>query len=182
MPKIVALKEDWIKLGFKLFSEKGESGLIVDKMSDKLACNRSSFYWHFKSKKAFIKEIVNYWVESDTNQIIALTENRGDPSEKFKALVKLTFRKDPDMDFVFYLKRYAIKNPDIQTIIDKVDQRRMDYVKDIFFQMGHGEHAEPMAKAFYKYLIGHHEMIRYKSQSRNYHEEVLKELKEFIHY
>ena len=45
MPKIIAKKEDWIILGYKLFSEQGINGLVVEKMAQKLNVNKSSFYW-----------------------------------------------------------------------------------------------------------------------------------------
>ena len=35
---------------------------------------------------------------------------------------------------------------------------------------------------FYKYLIGYHEMIRYKKKSKNYIEELKIELNQFIKY
>ena len=70
MPKIVAQKKDWIELGYKLFSEQGISGVIIEKMSKKLKCNKSSFYWHFKTKKEFIEQLTEYWVDNETEQII----------------------------------------------------------------------------------------------------------------
>ena len=63
MPKIIAKKEDWIILGYKLFSKKGISGIVVEKMALKLSVNKSSFYWHFKTKKDF-KKTYNFIISS----------------------------------------------------------------------------------------------------------------------
>ena len=181
MPKIVAEKTDWVKLGFGLFAKHGEAGIIVDKMVRILKCNRSSFYWHFTSKKEFVKEIIDFWIDLDTEQIIVLTEKSGTPQEKFKALVKAVFREDPQMDFVFHIKRYARKDKSIQMQIDKVDNRRITYTASILKDLGHSpEEAFVKANLFYKYLIGHHEMLRYKKQPKNYVDEVLKDLRQFI--
>jgi len=181
MPKVVAEKNDWIKVGFGLFAKYGEAGIVVDKMVRILKCNRSSFYWHFKTKKAFIKEVVDFWVEFDTEQIILLTEKSGTASEKFEALVKAVFRKDPQMDFVFHIKRYARKDEAIQKIIDEVDNKRITYTASILSALGYtSEEALIKARIFYKYLIGHHEMMRYKKQSPNYVMEVMNELEAFI--
>ena len=54
MPKIIAKKEDWINLGYRLFAEQGVSGINVENMAKILKVNKSSFYWHFKTKKEFI--------------------------------------------------------------------------------------------------------------------------------
>ncbi len=178
MPKIVAEKADWIKLGFKLFADKGEAGIIVDKMADKLKCNRSSFYWHFSSREEFINRIVDHWVDTDTRQIIQLTNKEGTAQEKLKKLLEVTFRKDPFIDFVFYLKRYARKKKSIQNIIDDIDQQRIQYTAELFRELGMDkEDALIKANVTYKYLIGYHEMIRYKPQAADYAEKVYAELK-----
>lgn len=59
MPKIVAKKEDWIKLGYKRFADQGVSGINVEKMAKALKVNKSSFYWHFKTRKDFIEQLVD---------------------------------------------------------------------------------------------------------------------------
>ena len=76
-----------------------------------------------------------------------------------------------------------LKDKKIQTLIDKIDSQRIDYTKSILIEMGFSEN-EAFIKAilFYKYLIGYHEMIRYKKQNENYINEVKNELNQFIKY
>ena len=183
MPKIIAKKQDWINLGYRLFSEQGIKGIVVEKMAKKLKVNKSSFYWHFKTKKDFVTEIVSYWVSESTNQIISLTNSEKSGKEKFNKLIELSFKKDPFLDLNFFLKRYALKNKKIQSIIDKIDNQRIEYTKNILTEMGFTENeAKIKALLFYKYLIGYHEMIRYKKQSKNYAIEVKTEINQFIKY
>jgi AcrR family transcriptional regulator len=183
MPKIIAKKHDWINLGYKLFSEQGIAGIIVEKMAKKLKVNKSSFYWHFKTKKDFVTEIVSYWVSESTNQIISLTNSEKSGKEKFSKLIELSFKKDPFLDFNFFLKRYALKNKKIQSITDKIDNQRIEYTKTILTEMDFTENeAKIKALLFYKYLIGYHEMIRYKKQNKNYAIEIKTEINQFIKY
>ncbi len=183
MPKIIAKKEDWIALGYKLFSENGINGIVIEKMAQKLSVNKSSFYWHFKTKKIFLNEIITFWVSADTNKIISKVESKPLGKEKFIGLVELAFKKEPNLDFIFFLKRYALKDKKIQSLIDKIDSQRINYTKSILIEMGFTEN-EVLLKAslFYKYLIGYHEMIRYKKQSKDYLNEVKNELNQFIKY
>ncbi len=183
MPKIIATKEDWIKLGYKLFAEQGISGIVIENMAKKLKVNKSSFYWHFKTKKEFIDEIVSYWVSSDTVQIIEATDVQTSAKGKFDTLVKLAFKKEPYLDFIFFLKRYAKKDKKMQKLIDDIDHQRIAYTKNILLEMKFSKSdAQAKAVLFYKYLIGYHEMLRYKTQSPDYVKEVKKELKQFINY
>lgn len=178
MPKIVAQKTEWIELGFELFTKYGAQGVNVEKMADKLKCNRSSFYWHFNSKKEFIDQVIENWKETDTDQIIRLTEQVDTPEKQLEVLVKTVFKKDPNIDFIFYLKRYALQQARVQTIIDEVDNHRINYVATLLQNLGSEEReAYIKAQVFYKYLIGYHEMIRYKKQDKNYVQQVYEELK-----
>ena len=183
MPKIIAKKQDWINLGYKLFSEQGIKGIVVEKMAKKLKVNKSSFYWHFKTKKDFVTEIVSFWVSENTNQIISLTDSEKSGKEKFEKLIELSFKKDPFLDFNFFLKRYALKDKKIQSDIDKIDNQRIEYTKSILMEMNFSKNeAKSKSQLFYKYLIGYHEMIRYKNQSKNYTIEVKIEINQFIKY
>jgi AcrR family transcriptional regulator len=183
MPKIIAKKQDWVNLGFKLFSEKGISGIVIEKMAKKLKVNKSSFYWHFKTKNEFIQQLIEFWVNNETEQIIRLTNNEKSALQKFKTLIKLSYKKMPNQDFIFYLKRYAQKEKRIKSIIEKIDFQRIDYVKSLLQGMGYSElDANIKSSLFYKHLIGYHEMIRYEKQNVDYQEEVRKELNQFIDY
>lgn len=181
MPKVVAKKNEWVKLGFKLFAEKGEAGIVVDQMSRTLNCNRSSFYWHFKSKPEFINAVIEYWVDFDTIRVIELTNREGSAKERLKKLVEVTFKKDPFMDIVFYLKRYARKRKSVRKIVDDIDRHRILYTAGLFAELGMSkELALVKANVAYKYLIGYHELMRYKEQKLDYTKQVFAELKQFI--
>ena len=183
MPKIIATKQDWIQLGYKQFAEHGIKGIVVEKMASILSVNKSSFYWHFKTKKYFVEEIINQWIESDTNGIISSINIDLSGAEKFDKLVEFSFKKEPYLDFIFFLKRYALKNKKIQVLIDEIDIQRIEYTKMILVEMGFSAvTADAKAKLFYKYLIGYHEMIRYKKQRKDYTIHVKKELNQFIKY
>lgn len=183
MPKIIVRKKDWIKLGYKLFSQQGYSGIVVEKMSKKLKCNKSSFYWHFKTKKDFVKELIDFWVFTETEQIIYLTNIKKSATEKFDTLVALAYKKMPRQDFIFFLTRYAQTEKETKAMLDKIEKLRISYVAKLLMEIGYSDQEAKIKSALlYKHLIGYHEMIRYKTQSKNYMSEVKTELNEFINY
>ncbi len=183
MPKIIAKKEDWINLGYELFSEQGASGIIIEKMAKMLKVNKSSFYWHFKTKKNFIDQLITYWINHKTVQIINLTNNVKAVSNKFKTFIALIYKQDPFLDFTFYLKKYARKEKKIQIIIDKIDNQRIEYANKLLQEMGYSEQdAKIKSTLLHKHFVGYHEIIRYKKQSIDYQKEVKLELSQFIEY
>lgn len=181
MPKILVKKEDWIDLGYKTFANQGVSGIVVERMAKVLKVNKSSFYWHFKTKKEFIRQLVIFWKSKETDRIIALTNNKKPGLEKFKAMIPLIYKQDPYFDFVFYLKRYARKEKEIQKIIDDVEKQRIDYTCKLLKEMGYSEQESKIKASFlHKHFIGYHEVIRYKKQSNDYEKEVQIELNQII--
>ena len=178
MPKKVADKKEWLILGYQLFSEQGISGTVIEKLARKLNCNKSSFYWHFNSKKEFILRMVDFWVESETNYVIDEVNKESIPSKKYKRFIQLVFQHDPYLDFIFHLKRYAQKHEEIQQIIEEVDNRRLQYTERVFNEFGFPEQESKIAASIlYKYLIGYHEMYRYRPPNPDYLKIVNQELK-----
>lgn len=169
MPKIVATKEQWIKLGYELFSEAGIMGLNVEVMSKRLKCNRSSFYWHFKSKDDFVDNLVDFWTSLYTNGVIAEANKEKDPHKKLFKLIAITLEEDSNLDFIFYLKKYGEKNKRIKTVVDQIDSKRIDFGIELLKELGYSkEDALFKSVIVYKYLIGHHEMMKYKKRPKNY--------------
>jgi len=181
MPKIVCSKEDWVKLGYSLFANKGIDGLVIEQMAAKLKCNKSSFYWHFKNKTNFLEEIISYWILNETQGVIDYVEARNSPKQKYDAFLDICFQHDPYLEFIFFLKRYAVKSKKHQKIIDEIDQRRLDYTASLYVGLGYSKSkAKVMASVFYKYLIGYHEMHRYRKPNKNHLQMVKKELSYLI--
>lgn len=181
MPKTVAQKEDWISLGFKLFAETGIGGINVEKMATRLKCNKSSFYWHFTTKDEFVDEIIKFWIYRDTKAIIEATNKGKTPASKFRILIAEIFKEDPTIDFIFYLKRYGQKRKDVQALIDEIDTKRIQFVEDLFRDFGLSpEESKSKSALFYKYLIGYHEMNRYKKIDKNYIDLVIEDLLQFL--
>ncbi len=181
MPKIVAKKEDWVKLGYQFFTNKGIEGIVVERMAKKLNCNKSSFYWHFESRKKFIDELISFWVNKDTNTIIQLTESELTPIAKFSKLIELSYSHDPQLDFIFHLKRFARKNEKVQAILDQVDAIRQKFIAAILQEMGLSKaQAIERTTLFYKHLIGSHELMRYKKTTPDYIETIRQEINQFI--
>jgi AcrR family transcriptional regulator len=183
MPKVIAKKKDWINLGYRLFAEQGVSGINVEKMAKTLKVNKSSFYWHFKTKKEFISQLITFWKNKETDRIINLTNDKKTGLDKLKAIIPLIYKQDPYLDFVFYLKRYARKEKKIQKIIDNIDKERIDYASNLIQDLGYSkQEAIIKASSLHKHFIGYHEVIRYKKQSVDYVKDVELEVKQFIKY
>jgi len=117
----------------------------------------------------------------ETQGVIDYVEARNSPEEKYEAFLTICFQHDPYLEFIFFLKRYAVKSKKHQQIIDEIDQRRLDYTASLFVGLGFSKSkAKVMASVYYKYLIGYHEMHRYRKPAKDHLEVVKKELSYLI--
>ncbi len=181
MPKIVASRKDWVSLGYRLFSNSGEKGINVEAMARSLKCNKSSFYWHFKSRTDFIHEIIRFWTRESTYDIVDIVMRELSARDRFIKLLEISFQKDPNIDFIFYLKKYGQKHRKIEALVDKIDRERIDFVAGLLDEMGvDPSEVKIKARVFYNYLIGYHEMIKFKPQPKDYVELVRKDINQFI--
>lgn len=169
MPKIVATKEQWIKLGYRLFSKAGITGLNVEVMSTRLKCNRSSFYWHFKSKDDFVYNLVEFWETLYTTEVLAEVNKENDPHKRLIKLLNVTLKEDSNLDFIFFLKKYGENNEQVKKVANAIDKKRIEFGTELLVELGYPK-KDALFKTviIYKYLIGHHEMMKYKKRPSKY--------------
>lgn len=181
MPKKVAQKQDWIVKGFELFSKDGENGIVVEKIAKSLNCNKSSFYWHFKTKTDFIDKIIEFWKNKETHVILDIVSNAKTPSAQYTRLIKLSFKKTEFIDFPFFAKQYSKSHPDTLLQLEQIEKTRLDFIAFILSDFGL-DRAAALRKAsiLLKYQTGYLDSLRCKEQTANYVSEIKKDLKDLI--
>lgn len=158
MPKIIVTEEQWVELGMDLFASGGADALVVESMAQKLACSKSSFYWYFRNRQAFLRRIVERWTERTTHQVIAANERPNRAEEKAEALLRQMFAVTRKGDFLFYLRKLAGEESAYRERLDEVEQARMGYARALFAQLGmDDEEAASKAWFLYHYYLGWYE-------------------------
>ncbi len=181
MPKIVALRQDWIDLGYKLFAGKGIDGINVEKMADRLNCNKSSFYWHFKNRNAFLDEVINYWHRENPISKMVLERNKYNPKKAFKSFIKKWFQDKSQGDFMFHFRSLARKNDHYKEILNRVIDRQLQRCTQLIQQLGiSANKANESAKVLYRYHSGWYEENKHRIIQPADMEQVFREINTFI--
>jgi AcrR family transcriptional regulator len=163
MPKKIASKEDWLKLGEELFGHGGKEALVVEQMSASLNVSKTSFYWHFKNKENFTKAVVEYWRKTRTYDFIEIANRELEPIDKLKSLIKLCFSSTPTGDFSYYLRKLSKKDAKYRKIIQEIELERICYVESLFQQCAvEPDKCQLMADIFYNYFVGWQERNKYE--------------------
>jgi AcrR family transcriptional regulator len=138
---------DWIEAGCQAMVERGISAVAVEPLAERLGVTKGSFYWHFPSRDALLKAMLERWVEDETEAAIAALDRIADPRERLEQLVVRALTDDTwpggagagDLRFshAFHLAvSDAAEDPIVEPILRRVSERRIDYLIACFRALG----------------------------------------------
>ena len=79
--------EDWLKLALETLDNEGIHKVNVEYLARQLKVTKGSFYWHFKNRESLLKEMLNYWTETLTTDVIQ--RSRQNSKDAKETLLKL---------------------------------------------------------------------------------------------
>jgi AcrR family transcriptional regulator len=82
-------KQNWLDHGLRVLAKSGSDALKADTLAKSLKVSRGSFYWHFKDIDEFHSELLAYWRQRATAEIIALVEEETSPRSRLGVLMRI---------------------------------------------------------------------------------------------
>lgn len=128
-------RQDWIDTGLKVLEQSGIEGIRVEMLAKLMNVTKGSFYWHFKNREELLCSLLKEWSDLDTDKIIEQLESTdSDASSKLLNLFELCVQDDGRLEKA--IRAWAANDPKAAVILAQVDQRRLDYTRDLFLQIG----------------------------------------------
>jgi AcrR family transcriptional regulator len=128
-------QRDWILAGLALLAEGGIEAVRVEPLARRMQVTKGSFYWHFKNRDDLLDAILQKWIELETDGIIQEVERKGGTAnQKMLYLSEIAAQEDGRSENA--IRAWARQSPHVATILAEVDQRRLDYVQNLFLEMG----------------------------------------------
>ena len=151
-PKLT--RQDWINQGLKTLSEAGVGAVRIEPLAKLMGVTKGSFYWHFKNRDELLAAILQEWVDCQTNSIIERVETLGgDAKTKLLYLFELAVQDDGLVENA--IRAWATGDSRITAVLTDVDQRRLDYTRNLFLQVGFAPfEAMVRARMVYYALVG----------------------------
>ncbi|MDH3581657.1 MAG: TetR/AcrR family transcriptional regulator, partial [Hyphomicrobiales bacterium] len=59
-------REHWLAQAIDVLANKGANALTVSGLSGALGVTKGSFYWHFKDRNEFLRQLLDYWLQAFT--------------------------------------------------------------------------------------------------------------------
>lgn len=122
-------KLDWIEQGFKLLASDGALTLTIDHLSSRLGLTKGSFYHHFKNFQDYKDELLTYFEEAGTLQIIRLTEEAVTPQAKIEKLLETTLTGHQELEVA--IRAWALQDSRVQVYQQRIDKERLTYLQNL---------------------------------------------------
>lgn len=110
------IEKPWIEKGYKAFAYKGPYGLKIERLSEEVGKNKSSFYHLFADLETFTERLLSYHLSQA--KIIALKESNSENKNDFIAILL-----EHKLDLLFNRQlRIHRENKEFEYCFNKVNQ------------------------------------------------------------
>ena len=146
--------DDGAEAALDLIAEQGVAAVAVEPLARRLGVTKGSFYWHFPSRDALLQAALERWETVEQEEVFGRLEALPDPRERLGALFQLVAHEFKS-HVVYSALLKALDHPAVQPVIERVSQRRLDYLTASFRQTGLGRtEAVHRARLTYAAYVG----------------------------
>ena len=152
-------RQRWIEEALQALARGGPDAVRIELLAKSLGVTRGGFYWHFDDRGALLGEMLDTWERAATDEVIERVERKGgDARAKVRRAGALTFSDDL-LPIDLAVRAWSRHDPAVAQRLRRVDNRRMDYLRELFGAFCTGE-AEVEARSMlaFSLLIGNHFM------------------------
>jgi AcrR family transcriptional regulator len=148
----------WIEAGLRaLATGGGPDAVRVDVLAKSLGVTRGGFYGQFKDRGALLEAMLETWERAATDEVLEQVERRGgDARTKVRRAGALTF-SDELLPIDLAIRDWARHDPAVAARLRGVDNRRMEYLRELFGAICENEdEIEGRAVLAFALAIGYH--------------------------
>jgi AcrR family transcriptional regulator len=162
---------DWAQAALDLLGEQGLAAVGVEPLARRLGVTKGSFYWHFKSREALLTAALEHWESVEQETVFGQLEAIPDPRERLRKLFLLVAH-EAKTHIVYSELLKALDHPLVKPVMERVSQRRLDYLCASFRQAGMGRaDAQHRARLAYAAYVGFLQLSLQLHQPKLHHDE-----------
>lgn len=146
-------QSDWFRAGFDLLESVGFGKITIDNLCRELHVTKGSFYHHFGNIDGYIEALMQHWLETNTQALIAASAVPADPMQRISKLQEMVMNRSHKAEKV--IRGWGFANSTVGGYIARVDRLRLAYSQALMRGAGLDEE-EAAAQALLEYacLIG----------------------------
>jgi len=146
---------DWEQAALDLIAEKGVSALAVEPLARRLGITKGSFYWHFASRDELLEQALKRWERRDLEHLERSLNSDQPAPERLAEFILRTSRQNRSHQIHAALCA-ASDHPRVKPYIERITQRRLQYLAKAFRELGLDEvAARHRARLTYTSYVGY---------------------------
>lgn len=148
----------WIEAGLRALAEGGGPDAVrVEVLANSLGVTRGGFYGQFKDRGALLEAMLDTWERAAIDEVVEQVERRGgDARAKVRRAGALTFSAEL-LPVDLAIRDWARHDSDVAARLRRVDNRRMEYLRQLFGSLSADEEEiEGRAVLAFSLAIGYH--------------------------
>lgn len=145
---------DWEQAAVELIAEKGVQALAIEPLARRMGITKGSFYWHFSNRESLLDQTLQRWEEHDSRN---LSKSLGEIDHPRDRLISFFRRvgKEKLTHEVYSELCAAAGHPQVEPVLERVANRRMEHLSAAFLEMGMPEKlARHQARLTYSVYLG----------------------------
>jgi len=152
-------RNGWIDEGLRALAAGGPDAVRVEALARTLGVTKGGFYGHFSDRSALLAEMLDSWERMSTREVIERVEREGgDARVKLRKAGALTFSRTL-LPIDLAVRDWARRDPAVAKRLRRVDNRRMEYLRELFGTFCSDEDdIEARSMLAFSLLIGGHFM------------------------
>ena len=150
-------RNGWIVEGLRALAAGGPDAVRVEALARTLGVTKGGFYGHFSDRSALLAEMLDSWERMSTREVIERVEREGgDARVKLRKAGALTFSRTL-LPIDLAVRDWARRDPAVAKRLRRVDNRRMEYLRELFGTFCSDEDdIEARSMLAFSLLIGNH--------------------------
>jgi AcrR family transcriptional regulator len=164
-------KRDWLYEGLMLLTEDGFTALTIDALTLRLEVTKGSFYHHFKSIHEYKEQMLLFYEQEGTLNVIEAVQHASSAREKLYQLREIIVSFPSRTESV--MRAWALQDDMVRDVQARVDSQRLSFVRELCkalvsesqssqnggLQIADSSQAEAMAQLLFAMYVGARQMI-----------------------
>ena len=171
--------EDWLKLALDTLDNEGIYKVNIEYLARKLGVTKGSFYWHFKNRETLLKDMLNYWTETLTTDVIQRSRQSSKDAKETLLKLMTIITEEKVGRYEAAIRAWAMHDEMAKATLHKVDKQRLKYITSVFTDIGFKKtDAETRARMMLYYQVA--EQGIFLSDSKEKRKKLLKQRFTFL--
>ncbi len=123
----------WIEEGLRALADGGPDAVKVELLAKRLGVTKGGFYGQFADRDELLAAVLDTWERESTDEVVERVEREGgDMATKVRRAGALTFSGERLLPVDLAVRDWARRDPAVAERLRRVDNRRMDYLRQLF--------------------------------------------------